>query len=55
MIANTGTYLDAPFHHYSEGADLADLPLPSLATYPESSSADLGKTGPRSMRAPEHP
>jgi len=23
MIANTGTYLDAPFHRYSEGGDLA--------------------------------
>ena len=24
MVANTGTYLDAPFHRYAEGADLAD-------------------------------
>ncbi len=31
MVANTGTYLDAPFHRYAEGADLADLPLKSLA------------------------
>jgi len=31
MIANTGTYVDAPFHRYADGADLADLPLPSLA------------------------
>ena len=34
MVANTGTYLDAPFHRYAEGADLADLPLPSLADLP---------------------
>lgn len=27
MLANTGTYLDAPYHRYDDGADLADLPL----------------------------
>ncbi|HEY7005116.1 MAG TPA: cyclase family protein [Sphingomicrobium sp.] len=31
MVANTGTYLDSPFHRYAEGKDLADLPLRSLA------------------------
>ncbi|MGI8899003.1 MAG: cyclase family protein [Pyrinomonadaceae bacterium] len=31
MVANTGTYLDSPFHRYEEGKDLADLPLESLA------------------------
>jgi len=31
MVGNTGTYLDSPFHRYSEGADLADLPLERLA------------------------
>ena len=34
MVANTGTYLDAPFHRYAEGNDLADLPLASLADLP---------------------
>lgn len=34
MVANTGTYVDAPFHRFAEGADLADLPLPSLADLP---------------------
>jgi arylformamidase len=34
MVANTGTYLDSPFHRYVEGKDLADLPLPSLAELP---------------------
>src|SRR5947209_16782678 len=34
MVANTGTYLDSPFHRYAEGKDLADLPLPSLADLP---------------------
>lgn len=27
LLANTGTYLDAPFHRYAEGADLAQLEL----------------------------
>ena len=31
MIANTGTYVDAPFHRYADGADLAGLALESLA------------------------
>jgi kynurenine formamidase len=31
MIANTGTYVDSPFHRYEQGADLAALPLESLA------------------------
>ena len=29
MVANTGTYLDSPFHRYAEGKDLAELPLES--------------------------
>jgi arylformamidase len=31
MVANTGTYLDSPFHRFAHGADLADLPLTALA------------------------
>jgi arylformamidase len=31
MMANTGTYVDSPFHRYSEGKDLSELPLDSLA------------------------
>jgi arylformamidase len=31
MVANTGTYLDAPFHRYAEGKDLSELSLASLA------------------------
>ena len=30
MIANTGTYVDAPFHRYEGGVDLAGLPLERL-------------------------
>jgi arylformamidase len=31
MVANTGTYVDSPFHRFAHGKDLADLPLESLA------------------------
>jgi kynurenine formamidase len=31
MVANTGTYLDSPFHRYATGKDLAQLPLERLA------------------------
>src|SRR5260370_23188 len=31
MVANTGTYLDSPFHRFATGKDLADLSLDSLA------------------------
>jgi kynurenine formamidase len=31
MVANTGTYLDSPFHRFADGADLSQLPLTSLA------------------------
>lgn len=31
MVANTGTYVDAPFHRYAGGKDLSELPLSSLA------------------------
>src|SRR5438309_11381456 len=34
MVANTGTYVDAPFHRYAHGADLAQLPLERLANLP---------------------
>lgn len=30
MIGNTGTYLDAPYHRYADGGDLASLDLVSL-------------------------
>ncbi len=31
MVANTGTYVDSPFHRYAGGKDLSELPLDSLA------------------------
>jgi kynurenine formamidase len=31
MVANTGTYIDAPFHRYSEAGDLSDFELAAIA------------------------
>jgi kynurenine formamidase len=31
MVANTGTYVDSPFHRFADGKDLSQLPLESLA------------------------
>ena len=34
MIANTGTYLDTPFHRFADGADLGGIALARLAALP---------------------
>jgi arylformamidase len=34
MVANTGTYVDAPFHRFADGKDLSELDLSSLANVP---------------------
>jgi arylformamidase len=34
MVANTGTYLDTPFHRFPDGHDLAGLPLERVAGVP---------------------
>jgi kynurenine formamidase len=31
MVANTGTYIDSPFHRYADGKDLSQLELSKLA------------------------
>src|SRR5438874_5122241 len=31
MVANTGTYVDAPFHRFADGVDVAGLRLEQLA------------------------
>jgi kynurenine formamidase len=46
MVANTGTYVDSPFHRYAGGTDLAGLPLTSLADLP----GVVVRTGGRSRR-----
>jgi arylformamidase len=34
MVANTGTYIDTPYHRYPGGADLSTTPLPNTAQLP---------------------
>lgn len=34
MVANTGTYLDTPYHRYADGVDLAGVELERLAGLP---------------------
>ena len=34
MVANTGTYVDAPYHFHANGADVAELPLERLVDVP---------------------
>jgi kynurenine formamidase len=34
MVANTGTYVDAPFHRFGNGKDVGGLPLERLADLP---------------------
>lgn len=34
LVANTGTYLDAPFHYHPDGPDVADLPLERVVDVP---------------------
>ena len=48
LVANTGTYLDAPSHRYAGAPDLAALPLASLADLPgliEGAGPAPGATG----------
>jgi len=42
MIANTGTYLDTPFHRFEDGFDLSGLPLEKVADLPGLCLADTG-------------
>ena len=34
MVANTGTYIDTPFHRYADGEDLADVGLERVVDLP---------------------
>ncbi len=34
MVANTGTYIDVPFHRFADGADVAHVPAAALAYLP---------------------
>lgn len=50
MVANTGTYMDSPFHRYADGADLSELPLSSIADL-EGVLIEAGPSSGRSGRA----
>lgn len=50
MVANTGTYVDSPFHRYADGKDLSELPLESLANL-DCLVARLEATGGRAIDA----
>ena len=43
MVANTGTYLDTPFHRFPDGPDLAAIPLEAVAGVP---GVVIAATGP---------
>ena len=34
MVANTGTYIDTPYHRYPDGNDLSTMPLPRMSNIP---------------------
>jgi len=59
MVANTGTYVDSPFHRYADGKDLSQLSLENLAdldalvvhTNSQSVDADLFRNLPVGGRA----
>lgn len=54
MVANTGTYLDSPFHRHAGAPDLSELPLRSLADLPGTliEAADAGSGGVERAIAP---
>ena len=43
MVANTGTYVDSPFHRYADGKDLSELALQKLANLPAIKISVVGK------------
>lgn len=55
MVANTGTYVDSPFHRYADGIDLAELPLSSLANLDTIVFRIPEKAGPAIDRLPARP
>jgi len=54
MVANTGTYVDSPFHRYADGKDLAMLPLESVAELEAVVATASGRAiGPEAFRGVE--
>jgi arylformamidase len=50
MVANTGTYLDSPYHRYADGKDLSQLTLHSLANL-KGVVVHVDRTGSRAINA----
>jgi arylformamidase len=48
LCANTGTYVDSPFHRYADGADLSQLPLDQLADL-DAITVDVTGSGDRAV------
>src|ERR1041385_4649473 len=48
MVANTGTYIDSPFHRYADGKDLSALPLDWMAGL-DAVVVDVGAGAPRAI------
>jgi arylformamidase len=45
FIANTGTYLDTPFHRFADGVDVAGMPLETMAGLPGLLVRVVGQAG----------
>ena len=52
MVANTGTYVDSPFHRFADGTDIAGLDLDRLADLPAIVVRATGMSGPGGRRPP---
>jgi len=50
LLANTGTYIDAPFHRYEGGKDVAAYPLEAVATSRAAWSGQQSAPAGRSMQ-----
>jgi kynurenine formamidase len=48
LCANTGTYVDSPFHRYADGADMSELPLDRLAEL-DAITVDVTGSGDRAV------
>jgi kynurenine formamidase len=51
MVANTGSYLDSPFHRYSDGKDLSELELVRLANLPAIKVAAINRSASNAIDA----
>ena len=45
MVANTGTYMDTPFHRYADGADCSAVPIEIISNLPGTVVRAVGMEG----------